>query len=174
MNLDELRAVQNGERATDSLQALRDSPYVDLEDPEPEQALNWARDHDAPLHPKFTSLWHDIDDERFELLAEAVAEGWVEDEVLHLAREESVREVLEVLLVEHSQRDDELVVSDWLPFVRTLGKGRRWCFRVSGRWRLQVAGRRSLRPPLRPGGGRPGRGPAPVQPGHPRTFPQTG
>jgi len=32
MNLDELRAVQNGERATDSLQALRDSFYVDVAD----------------------------------------------------------------------------------------------------------------------------------------------
>ncbi|MFB6125476.1 MAG: DNA-directed DNA polymerase II large subunit [Halanaeroarchaeum sp.] len=112
---------QDLEAAGADVQALRDSPYVDLADPDATQALNWASDHDAPLHPKYTYLWHDIDVEHFDALAGAVADGWVEDGDLHLERTESVRETLEVLLVEHRQREDDLVVPDWVPFVRTLG-----------------------------------------------------
>ncbi len=67
--------VQDLGAAGADVQALRDSPYVDLEDPEPGQALNWARDHDAPLHPEFTYLWHDIDVETADRLADAVASG---------------------------------------------------------------------------------------------------
>jgi len=43
------------------------------------------------------------------------------DGVLSLPRSEEVRETLEVLLVEHVQEDDRLVVPDWRPLVRTLG-----------------------------------------------------
>ncbi|MFB6094624.1 MAG: DNA-directed DNA polymerase II large subunit, partial [Halanaeroarchaeum sp.] len=113
--------VEDMAAAGANVQALRDSPYVDLDDPDPEQALNWALDHDAPLHPAYTYLYHDLDPERFGTLAEAVETGAVVDGDLHLDREQPVREALEVLLVEHHQAADALVVPAWRPLARTLG-----------------------------------------------------
>ncbi|MFW6384491.1 MAG: DNA polymerase II large subunit, partial [Halodesulfurarchaeum sp.] len=112
--------VQDLAAAGADVQALRDSPYVDLAAPDPEQALNWARDHDAPLHPAFTYLYHDLDVAALDRLADALAAGHVEGEELHVPRSAPVREALETLLVEHRQRED-LIVPTWRPLVRTLG-----------------------------------------------------
>ncbi|MFB6070550.1 MAG: DNA polymerase II large subunit [Halanaeroarchaeum sp.] len=113
--------VQDLAAAGADVQALRDSPYVDLSDPDPTQALNWATDHDAPLHPAYTYLWHDLDVDRFVALAEAVADGRIEDGTLHVDRTEHVRETLEVLLVEHHQTETALLIEEWVPLARTLG-----------------------------------------------------
>ncbi|ALG80966.1 DNA-directed DNA polymerase II large subunit [Halanaeroarchaeum sulfurireducens] len=113
--------VQELEAAGANVQALRDSPYVDLERPDAEQALNWAQDQDVPLHPAYTYLWHDLDVDRFATLAAAVADAEIVDDTLHIPRDEPVREALEVLLVEHTQSADVLVVPDWRPLTRTLG-----------------------------------------------------
>ncbi|MFB6134978.1 MAG: DNA polymerase II large subunit, partial [Halanaeroarchaeum sp.] len=113
--------VQDLQAAGANVQALRDSPHVDLDAPAPEQALNWARDHDAPLHPAYTYLWHDLDVDRFATLASAVATGRIDDGRLHLDRSAPVREALEVLLVEHTQNEDSLVVPEWRPLARSLG-----------------------------------------------------
>ncbi|MFB6137590.1 MAG: DNA polymerase II large subunit [Halobacteriaceae archaeon] len=60
-----------------NVQALRDSPYVDLDDPTAAQALAWATDHDAPLHPVYTYLFHDVDVAAVDRLADALAAGTV-------------------------------------------------------------------------------------------------
>ncbi|WP_231754449.1 hypothetical protein [Halapricum sp. CBA1109] len=39
---------------------MADSPTVDLADPSPEEAIEWASAYDAPLHPKYTYCWHDV------------------------------------------------------------------------------------------------------------------
>ncbi|CAI48329.1 DNA-directed DNA polymerase D large subunit [Natronomonas pharaonis DSM 2160] len=118
------------------VQALADSPRVDLEHPSAEQALEWAERYDAPLHPEYTYLWHDLDVERFEALAAAASEGhWAEtdgaqqtrppdgaaESTLVVPRSEPVREALEVLLVEHTQGEETLTVPDAEPLVRSLG-----------------------------------------------------
>ncbi|MCG1004310.1 MULTISPECIES: DNA-directed DNA polymerase II large subunit [Halobacterium] len=114
--------VQDFETAGADVQALRDSPYVDLEHPGADQALEWASEYDAPLHPEYTYLWHDIDVADFEALAEVVADAHTEDgDDLVVANEDAVREPLEALLVEHTQDDDEIRIPDWLPFARSLG-----------------------------------------------------
>jgi DNA polymerase II large subunit len=127
---------QDLEHAGADVQALRDSPHVDLADPTAAQALEWAEAYDAPLHPKYTYLWHDLDVERFETLAAAAAEGhYAESDgaaleappdpatnrTLVIPRSEPVREALEVLLVQHSQGEETLTVPDALPLVRSLG-----------------------------------------------------
>ncbi|PSP82195.1 hypothetical protein BRC88_00060 [Halobacteriales archaeon QS_4_69_225] len=58
------------------IQALSDSPRVDLEHPTATRALAWAAEYDVPLHPAYTYLWHDLDVERFDALATAASEGW--------------------------------------------------------------------------------------------------
>ncbi|SEW17065.1 DNA polymerase II large subunit [Halobacterium jilantaiense] len=113
--------VQDIEAAGADVQALRDSPYVDLENPDAEQAIEWATEYDAPLHPAYTYLWHDLDVEHFEVLADAVADADREGDELVLDRTEAVRESLEALLVTHHQDDDALRVDDWLPLARSLG-----------------------------------------------------
>ena len=133
--------IQDLEAAGADVQALRDSPRVDLEHPTAERALEWAQRYDAPLHPEYTYLWHDLDVERFEALADAASEGhWAEadgasrsldadlmtessfaERTLVLPRTDPVREALEVLLVEHTQGDETLTVPDAVAFVRSLG-----------------------------------------------------
>ncbi|GGO02818.1 DNA-directed DNA polymerase II large subunit [Haloarcula pellucida] len=59
------------------VQAMRDSPTVDLADPSAEEALEWASEYDAPLHPKYTYLWHDVTVDQMGALADAIDEGQV-------------------------------------------------------------------------------------------------
>ncbi|MFB6111670.1 MAG: DNA-directed DNA polymerase II large subunit [Halobacteriaceae archaeon] len=109
------------EAAGANVQALRDSPHIDLTNPTVDQALAWASDHDAPLHPAYTYLWHDVSPTDVVALARAVAEGDLDDDTLVLDRTEPVRTTLEALLVEHHQTETALRIEDWRPLARTLG-----------------------------------------------------
>ena len=113
--------VQEFEAAGADVQALRDSPHVDLESPSEEEAIEWAREYDAPLHPTYTYCWHDISVEQFETLAEAATEGVIEEGHLVVERTEPVREALELLLVEHHQTETELRVPEWRALALSLG-----------------------------------------------------
>ncbi len=131
------------------VQALEDDVAVDLVDPTAAEALAWAEEYDAPLHPAYTYLWHDVSVDDLCALAEAVeaadavaADGAAMDEdetdgrdgrregdgecggagtVLALPRTEGVRKTLESLLVEHTQETERLLVPDWRPLARSLG-----------------------------------------------------
>jgi len=106
------------------VQALEDDPRVDLESPTAERALEWASAYDAPLHPAYTYLWHDLPVGEFCALARAVSAGELEDDgTLVLEWSERSREALETIVVEHRQREREgrLEIDDWRPFARTLG-----------------------------------------------------
>jgi DNA polymerase II large subunit len=111
---------QDFEHAGVDIQAMRDDPHIDLEDPSAEEALGWATEYDAPLHPKFTYLWHDISVAEFEALVEAVEAGELHDGRLILSNTETVRTALEHLLIEHRQ-GEVLEIPEWEPFVRSLG-----------------------------------------------------
>ncbi|WP_435348446.1 DNA polymerase II large subunit [Haloarchaeobius sp. HRN-SO-5] len=103
------------------VQALQDSPRVDLSDPSAEDALSWVEHYDAPLHPKYTYVWHDVSVAQYDELADAVTDGFVEDGVLHVPRRGDVRETVETLLKPHHQTADELLLRDYVPFLRSLG-----------------------------------------------------
>ena len=141
--------VQDFEAAGAPVQALEDDPAVDLEHPTPAEAEQWATEHDCPLHPDYTYLWHDVSVEQFEELADAVADGrlvprasdgGVADAdgpaggpaaggnaaiegraVLELANAEPIAEALERLLVEHTQSGETIRVPEWRLLVRSLG-----------------------------------------------------
>ncbi|RKD93651.1 DNA polymerase II large subunit [Halopiger aswanensis] len=127
--------VQDLEEAGVDVQALKDDPRIDLEFPDPEEALEWALEYDAPLHPEYTYLWHDISVDAFCDLAAAVAEGRIEedgdgsvngngdDSILVLEHDEAVADALETVVIEHRQREseDRIEIDDWRPFVRTVG-----------------------------------------------------
>ncbi|ERH09619.1 MAG: DNA polymerase II large subunit [halophilic archaeon J07HX64] len=122
------------EAAGGPVQAFRDSPGVDLAAPEPVRALDWATEHDAPLHPAWTYLWHDVRVDAVRELVEAfgaaslvTVDGASErrsadgSRELVIPRTGGVRETLETLLVEHHQEAERLVVPEWRPLARTLG-----------------------------------------------------
>ncbi|WP_121820963.1 DNA polymerase II large subunit [Halostella salina] len=113
--------VQEFEDTAADVQAMADSVRVDLEDPDPEEAVEWATEYDAPLHPAYTYLWHDLTVAEFEALADAVAAGEVVDGDLLVENADPVRAALEALLVEHRQESDAVTVPVWRPLVRSLG-----------------------------------------------------
>ncbi|SDJ55393.1 DNA polymerase II large subunit [Halovenus aranensis] len=126
--------IQEFDEAGAPVQAMRDSTEVDLESPTPEEALEWAREYDAPLHPAYTYVWHDVSVEAVDALTTAIEAGELvatdgamerdarsRAESLVVARTETVRQTLETLLVEHTQHDDTIEIPEWEPLVRTLG-----------------------------------------------------
>ncbi|MDG5758398.1 DNA-directed DNA polymerase II large subunit [Natronococcus sp. A-GB1] len=120
--------IQDLEAAGADVQALEDDPRIDLENPEADRALEWATSYDAPLHPQYTYLWHDVSVAEFRRLADAVANGRIEradsgDGTLVLDHDDAVREALEAIIVEHRQRPDDgrIEIDDWKPFAHTIG-----------------------------------------------------
>ncbi|MFC5365383.1 DNA polymerase II large subunit [Salinirubrum litoreum] len=136
--------VQEFESAGGDVQAMEDSPHVDLDDPTPEEALEWATEYDCPLHPKFTYLWHDVSVEAFETLADAVAsgevvagdggavEGAIPDDLrseeadpisgdLRIERTDELQTTLESLLVEHTQTEEAIRIPEWRLLAASLG-----------------------------------------------------
>ena len=103
------------------VQALRDDPHVDLDEPDPRTALDWADRYDCPLHPEYTYLWHDVSVAEFDALAAAAADGAIEEDELRLARSDDVQRALERLLVEHTATEERLVVPEYRPLLRSLG-----------------------------------------------------
>jgi DNA polymerase II large subunit len=129
------------EAAGADVQAMRDDPGTDLDTPDAGTALRWATEYDAPLHPRYTYLWHDLSVREFDALADAVGEGnWAEadgaaerlhgsrgstpdgdERTLVLPRTDAAVAALETLLVEHRQGDETVTIPDALPLVRSLG-----------------------------------------------------
>jgi DNA polymerase II large subunit len=119
------------------VQAMQDRTDVDLQEPTPAEALEWAGEYDAPLHPAYTYLYHDVSVNDVLALARAIDDAAVvaadgatqtgrpadqgDNDRLALDRTEQVRRTLESLLVEHTQHEDRLTVPTWRPLVRTLG-----------------------------------------------------
>jgi len=113
--------VQEFEAAGADVQAMEDDPHVDLEHPDVDEALAWAREYDCPLHPEYTYLWHDVSVDAFEALADAVAAGDVVEGVLAIERTDATQTALESLLVEHVATPDALRIPTWRPLARSLG-----------------------------------------------------
>jgi DNA polymerase II large subunit len=119
------------------VQAMRDRTDVALDDPTPAEAIEWAGEYDAPLHPAYTYLYHDVSVDDVLALARAIDDAAVvatdgatqtgspagrgDTDRLALDRTEQVRRTLETLLVEHTQHEDRLTVPVWRPLARTLG-----------------------------------------------------
>jgi DNA polymerase II large subunit len=128
--------TQDFDHAGGDAQALRDDPHVNIADPSVEEALAWVGECDAPLHPQYTYLWHDLSVDQFETLAETVSEGYLtgdssdpdssydpdtDTSTLVIPRTELVCEALETLLVEHTQGDETVTIPDALALVQSLG-----------------------------------------------------
>jgi len=136
--------IQEFEAADGPVQALEDDPGVDLQEPTPAEAHEWATAYDCPLHPEYTYLWHDVSVEQFVGLAEAVdgsrvvapeADGGVAsgssssagegavttDDALELPNDDATARTLERLLVEHARRGETIRIPEWRPLVRSLG-----------------------------------------------------
>ncbi len=97
--------------ALDDLRDLLENPEnVDIVD-----AINASTRHGIPFHPYYTFLWHDVDKEDVDALRSAVEKGSIDGEnwgELKLRLSDSVKEILEDLLVPHRVEDDTLVVEE--------------------------------------------------------------
>ena len=140
--------IQDFSAAGGPVQALADDPAVDLDDPTPAEAHEWATAYDCPLHPEYTYLWHDVSVEQFVGLADAVEEASVvaaeadggvrgagdrddggranvdvdaANDALELPNAGAAARTLERLLVEHTQREAAIRIPEWRPLVRSLG-----------------------------------------------------
>ncbi|MDW7731660.1 MAG: DNA polymerase II large subunit [Methanolobus sp.] len=99
-----------------------------ITDPTQDIALGLCDEHNIPLHPKFTYLWHDISPEELIVLSLFVAEHGSVDEVFScltlphgLALEKGIKTILENLLVLHTVRDGKISIAEPRPFIRCLG-----------------------------------------------------
>ncbi|MFB6243018.1 MAG: DNA polymerase II large subunit, partial [Halobaculum sp.] len=113
--------VQEFADAGADVRALRDDPTVELDAPSADAALSWATEYDAPLHPSYTYLWHDVSVDAFERLAATVADGELTGDLLVVENTDPVRDTLERLLVEHIQTPDALRIHDYRPLLAQLG-----------------------------------------------------
>ncbi|MDQ1252787.1 MAG: polymerase large subunit [Euryarchaeota archaeon] len=97
-------------------------------------AIKLAEEFNVPLHPKFTYLWHDINRNEFEALRRFVVENGdflAGEEILILPLRsfealkdmgfETVKPILEKLLVLHKVRDEKILIEEALPFIFCLG-----------------------------------------------------
>ena len=94
--------LQDFERTGGDAQAIEDSARIDVADPGARWAIETAIEYDAPLHPAYTYLWHDLSVPVFETLREAVGAGDLSDR-LYVEDTSEVRAALETLLVPHTQ-----------------------------------------------------------------------
>lgn len=113
--------IQEVDAAGGDATALQDDPTIDLVTPSPEQALNWADHLDAPLHPEYTYLWHDVEARAVARLAETVGRGKITTDGLVIENDPRCRDTLETILLPHRQNGDQIVVDPWLPLIRSLG-----------------------------------------------------
>ncbi len=88
-------------------------------------ALKLCDRYDAPLHPDFTYLWHDIDVSEAKYLRDFISkngkiEGKYGKSSLVLKFDPKAKQILEKLLVEHKVRDG-IVIEKWKVLIRCLG-----------------------------------------------------
>lgn len=113
--------IQDLKTTKADVQALQDDPAINLSHPSPKQAILWAKQYDAPLHPKYTYLWHDVTTDDLESLTTALSEGTVVDDVLRIERTDAVQQTLENLIVEHQQHEATITIPTWRPLVLSAG-----------------------------------------------------
>jgi DNA polymerase II large subunit len=110
--------VQELEDSEADVEGLRRA--FDLDDLPAKGAFRLSRKYDVPLHPRYTYLWHDIGDEEYDVLCDAVVRRGEDELVFGVEDDEDtpkedkeetddvgVTTVLERLLVPHLQDDEE-------------------------------------------------------------------
>lgn len=80
----------------------------DITDITAKQALELSLNHDFPLHPEYTYLWHDINPTQYAALKEALDQKQQEDNKTKLTKE--IKIVLEELLVPHTTDEEHIYI----------------------------------------------------------------
>ncbi len=92
------------------------------EDVDSLEALSISDKYGVPLHPGHTYLWHDISMEDLRNLIEYTVEhGILEGSELVMPNDEHIKEILEVLLVQHKVRSKQIIIGDAHALIRCLG-----------------------------------------------------
>ncbi|VVB86097.1 DNA polymerase II large subunit [uncultured archaeon] len=93
----------------------------DVKNPDQITALSLSDTYKAPLHPKYTYLWHDIKLEEYIQLAEYIQKNGKFAEKLAFPLDEKIKNILEMLLVPHTVREKQIYIEEPLPLMRCLG-----------------------------------------------------
>ncbi len=91
-----------------------------------DEALRLCDEFNAPLHPDYTYLWHDITLEELEYLRNWISErgkieGRHELSALVFPFDARAKDILEKLLVEHKVREGNIVIEKYKVLIRCLG-----------------------------------------------------
>jgi DNA polymerase II large subunit len=93
--------------------------YKDVDD---KTAIKLCEEYGVPLHPKYTYLWHDITVEDVRYLSDYVeSRGNYNGETLKLPLDKQTKNILEILLVPHTLRENTITIQQPLALIRCLG-----------------------------------------------------
>lgn len=77
------------------------------------QSFAMAEKHGIPLHPKFTFLWHDLDEDGYDVFSKLVSDGErTEDDDESLILDDEAVPYAETLLLPHTQTEDSVVIEE--------------------------------------------------------------
>jgi DNA polymerase II large subunit len=93
-----------------------------LIDPGGQTALELCDAFNVPLHPQYTYLWHDITSGEIITLSKYVEQnGEFNGELLSIPVDDTIKQILETLLVPHTIREQNFDIEQAAPLVRCLG-----------------------------------------------------
>jgi len=93
----------------------------DLHKIDDKTAVELSEKYHIPLHPSYTFFWHDITEEEFTHLQKAVEQASLHDGALHMKRDETLKEILLKLGVEHKEKDGYLIERGAYALIRCCG-----------------------------------------------------
>ncbi|MCZ7380838.1 MAG: DNA polymerase II large subunit [Candidatus Methanoperedens sp.] len=93
----------------------------DLRNPDQKTALSLSDTYKVPLHPKYTYLWHDISLDEYTALAEYIQKNGKFAEKVEFPLDDTIKTILETLLVPHIVREKLIFIEEPLPLMRCLG-----------------------------------------------------
>ncbi|CAD6494113.1 MAG: DNA polymerase II large subunit [Candidatus Argoarchaeum ethanivorans] len=103
------------------LESAKPDALCNYKDPDDHTAVNLCETYHVPLHPKFTYLWHDITTKDVTYLSEYVEAKGEYDQTLRLPLDQTAKDILETLLVQHTIDEKTITIDQPLALIRCLG-----------------------------------------------------
>ncbi|PTD93385.1 DNA polymerase II large subunit [archaeon SCG-AAA382B04] len=73
-------------------------------------AIKTSKNHNSPLHPDYTYLWHDIDVDSIKKLRQTISKRGEYEKELKIPNDPQIKQYLEVILVEHTINENKITL----------------------------------------------------------------